>query len=259
MSGPATVALHHEQHGPPEAPALLLAGSLGTSLEMWRPQVEAFSGRFRVIALDHRGHGRSPLGPGAHTIADMGADVIALMDRLGLERAAYVGLSIGGMVGIWLGANAPRRLARMVLLCTSAHAPPPSRWLERAGAVRAAGTVQAVADAVLARWFTPGFAREHPQLVSTYREMLVATDPEGYARCCEAIAAMDLRDHLGRVTAPTLVVAALEDLALEPEHQRLVADGIPGARFEQVAHAAHIASAERPEQVNRLIEEHLCG
>ena len=249
--------LHHTITGPEDAPVLLLGGSLGTNLTMWEPQVEALRNSHRVICFDHRGHGRSPVPAVPYTIADLGGDIVALMDHLEIERASYGGISIGGMAGIWLGAHAPQRLEKLVLVCTSAHAPPASRWLERASAVRAAGTTEVVADAVVERWFTPEWSVAHPRAVAAHRAMIVATDPEGYAGCCEAIAAMDLRDELPQISAPTLVIGALEDLPLPPDHQRLIAETVPGARLELIADAAHIASAEQPDTVNRLIREHL--
>jgi 3-oxoadipate enol-lactonase len=253
----STVLLNHRIVGPPDAPPLLLGSSLGTNLSMWEPQIQALSARFRVIAFDHRGHGNSPVPPPPYAISDLGADVVALMDDLGVERASYAGLSIGGMVGIWLGANAAARLDRLVLMCTSAYAPPPARWLDRAVAVRSAGTTAVIADAVVSGWFTPAWAQAHPETVAAHRSMIVATDPEGYSGCCEALASMDLRGDLPHVAVPTLVIGALQDLALPPEHQRLIAGAVPGARLELVDDAAHIASAQQPLTINRLIEEHL--
>jgi 3-oxoadipate enol-lactonase len=251
------VPLNHRIIGPDDAPVLLLGGSLGTNLSMWQPQIDALSTRFRLVAFDHRGHGDSPVPPTPYTIADLGADVVALMDHLGVEHASYAGLSIGGMVGIWLGASASERLDRLVLMCTSAYAPPPSRWLDRAVAVRSAGTTAVIADAVVSGWFTPEWAQAHPEVVAAHRAMIVATDPEGYSGCCEALSAMDLRDDLPSVAVPTLVIGARQDLALPTEHQQLIADAVPGARLELVDDAAHIASAQQSETVNRLIEEHL--
>jgi 3-oxoadipate enol-lactonase len=251
------VVLNHQVAGPQDAPVLLLGASLGTNLSMWEPQVRELSRTHRVVTFDHRGHGRSPVPPPPYEIADLGADVIALIDHLGVARASYVGLSIGGMAGIWLGANACDRLERLVLMCTSAHAPPASRWLERAAAVRAAGTTEVLADAVVERWFTPAWSAAHPEVIAAHRAMIAATDPEGYSGSCEAIAAMDLRDALPKISVPTLVIGAVDDLALPNEHQRLIADAIPDARLELIPGAAHIASAEQPDTVNRLIEEHL--
>lgn len=250
------VALHHEVAGPDGAPVVLLGSSLGATLELWEPQVPALAERFRVVRFDHRGHGRSPVPPGPYEIADLGGDVLALLDRLGAERASYAGLSLGGMVGMWLGAHAPDRADRLALLCTSAHLPNPT-WAERAAAVRAAGTTEVIADAVVERWLTPSFARERPEVAARLRATLAAQPPEGYAACCGAIERMDLRPDLGAIRAPTLVVAAADDPATPPEHGRVIAAAIPGARFELVADAAHLAGVQRPEIVTALLFDHL--
>jgi 3-oxoadipate enol-lactonase len=252
-----SVGLHHEVTGPAGAPAVLLGGSLGTTLEMWDPQVPALAERLRVVRFDARGHGRSSVPPGPYEIADLGRDVLALMDALGIERAAYVGLSSGGMVGMWLGAYAPERIVRLALLCTSAHMPPASAWAERAATVRAAGSTEAVADAVVARWLTAAFARAHPEVVAELRAMLAAQPPDGYAACCAAIERMDLRPDLGAIRAPVLVIAGEDDQATPPEHARGIADAIPDARLEVLASAAHLASVEQPDAVTRLLLDHL--
>jgi len=250
------VSLHHEIEGPDGAPALLLGGSLGTTLRMWDGQ-RALAEQLRVVRFDHRGHGASPVPPPPYEIADLGRDVLALMDALGIERAAYCGLSIGGMVGMWLAANAPERIERLVLICTSAHMPPASAWRERAEAVLTGGSTEPIADAVVARWLTPGFAARHPEVRAHLRAMLVASDPAGYAACCGAIERMDLRAELPRIGAPTLVISASDDLAAPVEHQRVIAAAIRGARHEIVSPAAHIAAVEQPDAVDRLIGEHL--
>jgi 3-oxoadipate enol-lactonase len=234
-----------------------MGGSLGTTLAMWDPQVGALSERLHVVRHDHRGHGASPVPPGPYEIADLGRDVLALMDELEAETASYCGLSIGGMVGMWLGAHARERVDRLVLICTSAHMPPGSAWEERAAAVRAAGTTEVVADAVVERWLTPGYAAANPGVRKRMRAMLTRTSPAGYAACCGAIGRMDLREDLHRIAAPTLVISGADDQAAPPEHQRLIAERIAGARHEVLAPAAHIASVERPGAVTRLILEHL--
>jgi 3-oxoadipate enol-lactonase len=252
-----TVAeLHFTSDGDAGAPALLLGGSLGTTLAMWEPQLAL--GRFRrLIRFDHRGHGRSPVPAGPYSIADLGGDVLAVMDRLGLERASYCGLSIGGMVGQWLAINAPERVEKLVLICTAAFLPPRSNWAERAEIVRTAGTPAVVADTVIGRWFTPPFAQTHPELVTRYRTMIAATPAEGYAGCCEAIADLDLRAGLPGVTAPTLAIAGAEDPSIPAEHGEAIAEAIPGARIEVLDPAAHLANVERAADVNRLIANHL--
>ena len=248
--------LHHEISGADGAPVLLMGGSLGTTLEMWDGQLP-LAERLRLVRHDHRGHGASPVPPAPYEIADLGRDVLALMDSLGIERASYCGSSIGGMVGIWLGANAPERVARLVLICTSAHMPPASAWRERAAAVLEAVSPEVVADGVVERWLTPDYAAQHAGVRAKLRAMLAATDADGYAACCGAIERMDLREDLSRIAAPTLVVSGSDDPATPLEHQRLIAAAIPGARHEIVARAAHMAAVQQPEAVNRLILEHL--
>lgn len=252
-----TVKLHHEIDGPPDAPALLLGGSLGTTLAMWEPQVRPLSDSRQVIRFDHRGHGRSPIPAGPYEIADLGRDVIALLDDLALPRASYCGVSIGGMVGQWLAINAPERIERLILVCTSAHLPPPEPWLQRGTAVTAAGTVEVIADAVVGRWLTPEFARARSDVAASLRAMLASTDPHGYAACCEAIATMDLRAGLAGVDAPTLVIAGAQDPSIAPEHGRAIAAAVPGARFELLDPAAHLATVERAATVNELIADFL--
>jgi len=242
--------INHEPTG--EGPTVLMGSSLGTSLQMWDEQLP-LADRFRLIRYDHRGHGRSPAPPGPYEIADLASDVL----ELGLGRTHYVGLSIGAMIGMWLAANAPERIDRLILICTSAQLGPPSMWQERAAKVLEAGSTEPVADPVVDRWLTPAFAAEHPDARAKLRAMLTSADPAGYAACCGAIERMDLRADLGRITAPTLVISGADDLATPVEHQRLIAEAIPGARHEILSPAAHVAAVEQADAVNRLIEEHL--
>jgi 3-oxoadipate enol-lactonase len=251
------VTLHRELTGPEDGLVLLLGSSLGTSLAMWDAQVGPLSERFRVVRFDHRGHGASPVPPGPYAIADLGRDVLALLDGLGVARASYAGISLGGMVGLWLAAHAPERIDRLVALCTTAYLPPPEAWAERAAAVEQAGSTEVVADVVVGRWLTPEFARARPDLHAWLRALLVASPPAGYAACCRAIERMDLRADLRRIKAPTLVVVADRDRSTAPEHGELIAATIAGARLELLSPAAHIAAVERAADVNRLIAGHL--
>lgn len=244
--------LNYELGGREGAPVVAFTGSLGTDLTMWRPQSERLGERFRTLRYDVRGHGASPVPPGPYSMDELGSDLVALLDRLGVERVSLCGLSIGGMISMWVAAHAPERVERLVLCCTSAKLGPPETWHERSATVRAEG-VGAIADAVLGRWFTPPFAAEHPEVIERMRGMLIATAPEGYAGCCEAIAAMDLTPALPSVTAPTLVLAAEQDPSTPPEHGRRVAELIPGARFEVISPAAHIATVERPDLTTAMI------
>lgn len=250
------VELHHTLNGPPDAPVVVLSNSLGTSYEMWAPQYPALSTRFRVLRYDQRGHGGSAATPGPYDFSQLGGDVLDLMDRLEIERASLCGVSMGGMTGIWLAANASERIDRLVLCCTSAYLPPRDMWLERAATARAEGMAPLVEPAI-GRWFTPEFAESGSPVVRRTRAILAATQPEGYASCSEAIGGMDLRDALPSITAPALVISASDDPATPPDHGRLIADAIPGARFELIEGARHLASLERPEPVTKLILEHL--
>jgi 3-oxoadipate enol-lactonase len=251
------VALHHRLDGPPEAPLLVLGASLGTTTDLWHPQLAALARDRRVLRYDHRGHGGSPTPAGPYRIADLGGDLLALLDRLGEPRVELAGISLGAMVATWLAAHAPDRVRRLALLSTSALLGPAQGWLDRATAVRVGGP-GAVADTVVGRWFTPAFRDREPATVGWARGMLLHTPAEGYAGCCEAIAAMDLTPVLGRITAPTLVIGAAGDPATPPEHGRRLAAGIPGARFALVD-GAHLANVERPDAVTALLTGFLSG
>ncbi|WFE27384.1 3-oxoadipate enol-lactonase [Solwaraspora sp. WMMD791] len=253
------VDVDHEIVGSDGAPVVLLANSLGSTRAMWDPQVPVLTDAgLRVLRFDTRGHGRSPVPPGPYTLDDLGADVLALLDRLELDRVHVVGLSLGGMIGMWLAARAAARVDRLVLCCTSPLLGPAQAWVERAATVRAHGT-GAVADAVAARWFTPGFAARRPEVVAAARDMIAATPPEGYAGCCAAIERMDLTGLLGSITAPTLVIAGADDPATPPAHGATIAAGIPGATLRIVDDAAHLATVEQPDVTSRLILTHLTG
>lgn len=230
--------------GPEAAPVLILSNSLGTAMEMWDPQMEALSARYRVLRYDSRGHGRSSVPAGAYSMDRLGRDVIELMDGLGIASASFCGLSKGGMVGQWLGYRAPERLERLLLCNTSPFMGPPSAWDDRIDAVRAGG-MAAMTDAVLARWFTPGFAERTPDAVAPVRSMLLATDPAGYAGCCAAIRDMDMRPVLGLIRVPVTVIGGDQDPATPPEHSFALRDGIPGARLVMLP-AAHLSNVECP-------------
>jgi 3-oxoadipate enol-lactonase len=248
--------VHFLSDGPDDAPVVVLAGSLGSTLEMWDPQVAALAERFRVVRYDHRGHGKSPVVPGPFELADLGGDVVELLDRLGAERAHVVGLSLGGMVGMWLAANAPERVDRLALLCTSSLMGPASAWTDRAALVRAEGT-GAVAAAVVDRWVTPEYAAAHPDVVARLREMVAGTPAEGYAACCEVIARMDLTADLAAITAPTLAIAGADDPATPPVHLETIVAGVADGRLAVLDEAAHLASFQQAPAVNRLLLEHL--
>ncbi len=251
-----TVELNHYVEGPEDAPVLVMASSLGTTLRMWDAQAPELSDRFRLLRYDHRGHGSSPVPPWPYAIDDLGRDVLALLDRLELERVSFCGLSLGGMVGMWVASEAPERVERLVLCCTSAQLGPPEAWEMRARTVREHGVAE-VSEAVLERWFTPAFRAGRRDVVEWARGMLRETPAEGYAGCCEAIRDMDLRERLGAIRVPTLVIAGADDPATPPDHAELMRDSIPDARLVVIEQAAHLANVEQPEAVTQAILDHL--
>lgn len=254
----SAIAVTATVDGPPSAPTVVLANSLGSTPAMWDPQYPPLANRLRVVRYDHRGHGESPVPPAPYELADLGADAIALLDRLGLERVHWCGLSLGGMVGMWMAINAPERIDRLVLCCTSARLGPPEMWIERASTVRAQG-VRAIADTGMERWLSPAFMKREPETAARVKAMLIATPAEGYAACCGVIERMDQVEQLGRISAPTLVVAGAEDPATPPDHAELIASRIPGARLEIVPDARHLATIEQPEAMTELILGHLAA
>ena len=237
---------------PVDAPVLVLGNSLGSNQGMWAPLIPAFASRFRVLAVETRGHGGSEVPPGPYALDELGGDFLAVLDGLGLATVRYAGLSLGGMIGMWLASHAPERIERLALVCTSAYLPPATAWIERAETVRARGT-SSLRETQAGRWFTPGFLEREPERVAAALAMLDATPDEGYAGCCEAIAGMDLRPHLGRITADTLVIAGADDPATPPSHGEAIAAAIPGARLRIVPPAAHLATLEQPDTIATLI------
>ncbi|MDI5980361.1 3-oxoadipate enol-lactonase [Amycolatopsis magusensis] len=244
------VQVHHVIDGPADGVPVVLSGSLGSTLAMWEPQVAPLTeAGYRVIRYDHRGHGRSPVPEGPYELADLGVDVLALLDELGVEKAHFAGLSLGGMTGMWLGAHAPERLSSLVLCCTSAKLGPPEMWADRIRAVRESGT-ESLASAVVGRWVTPAF---DPERRAELERMVASTPDEGYAGCCAAIEVMDLTGELAGITVPTLVISATEDPSTPPPHGKAIAEAIPGARYAEVRGAAHLGNVERPDEFSELI------
>jgi len=234
----------------------VLANSLGTGQHLWSRQLPELTERFRVLTYDHPGHGASGLPEEPCTVERFAHSLLELLDELALERVSLCGTSLGGMVGIALALEAPERVERLVLTCTSAYVGPPAGWAERAKIVRTDG-MEAIADSVMVRWFTSRLPGQEPEMVARFRAMLVATPPEGYARCCEALAAWDARELISAISVPTLVIAGAEDSATPVEHAELLASRIPGARLHVLEHAAHLANVERAEEFTQAVLDHL--
>ncbi len=252
-----SLELNHRINGPFDAPVVVLSNSLGASMEMWASQVPALSIGFRVLRYDTRGHGASPVPPGPYELEDLGRDVIDLLDQNEIERAHFCGLSLGGATGMWLAANAPERIDRLVLLCTSARFGTPEMWEERIAQVREHGT-ESVAEAGLGRWLTDDFRASQPGVAARFRAMIESQPDDGYAELCGVLARLDLRDDLSRISAPTLVIAGAQDPSTPPDPDaKLIAESIRGARLEVLDPAAHLANVERAQEVTDLILDHL--
>lgn len=234
--------IHYRFDGPADAPVLVFSNSLGTNLSMWDPQVAALSARFRILRYDMRGHGQSSVTSGPYSITQLGRDVVALLDALEIERADFCGLSMGGMTGIWLGIYAAARLGKLVLSNTAAKIGTAEIWNARMDTVRQGG-MAAVAESILQRWYTPAFRERSPADVERTRQMIVTTPPEGYIANCAAIRDMDHRETIARVTAPTLVIAGVEDPVTTPEDAHFIAGQIPGAKCAELD-AAHLSNIE---------------
>lgn len=235
--------------GADRAPPLLMAHPLGASLDIWAPQVAEFARHFRVIRYDARGHGASPVP--RHAAADaardgvgaLGLDALAIMDALALDRVHWCGLSMGGMAGQWLQAHAPQRLNRVVLANTAASTGAASAWDERRATLKTVGMAGLI-DGVMARWFTPGFAAAHPDVVANVRELVLRTKPDGYAACAMALAGMDLQQAIRGATPPTLVIAGAHDAGTTPEQARFIAGQLADASLLTLE-AAHLSNVEQ--------------
>jgi 3-oxoadipate enol-lactonase len=248
------VKLAHRSDGAPNAPALVLSGGLGTTTAMWDAQVAAFADRYRVLRVDHPGHGDSPVPDGPVTVERIGRAVLGILDELEVARASFCGFSLGGMVGQWLGANAAGRIDRLVLACTGASLGTAAFYRERAELVRREGVEPVVAGA-RERWFTPAF-RDSAEARSII-DALRAVPPEGYAACCEAVGDFDFRAELQRVRPPTLVLFGEHDPVTSPETIDALATGIPYARAAEITGAAHLANVEQPEAFSAAVLSHL--
>ncbi|MFG1905430.1 alpha/beta fold hydrolase [Kribbella sp. NPDC048928] len=244
--------LNYVETGSADAPVVLLGSSLGASQAMWAPQVDVLAKRFRVVAFDHRGHGGSEVPAGPYTIDDLGGDVLELLDTLEVEQASYVGISLGGAIGLWLAEHAPERIHRLVAICPPTNtAANPQPWIDRAAQVRAEGT-KSITDATLSRWFLPEFTDTDP-----VRQLLLDCPPEGYAACCEALSALNLLPDLPDITAPVLLITTDSDQSVPPETVVPLAPQIPSAHLEIIETAAHLVTYSHPQTINPLLLTHL--
>jgi len=240
--------IHYALEGQSGSPVLVFSNSLGTNYSMWDLQVREFHKKFRCLRYDTRGHGQSPPTPGPYSIELLGKDVIAMLDALDLDGVHFCGLSMGGMIGMWLGTNAPERLNKLVLCNTGAKIGTPEGWNARIEAVRKNG-MKSIAPAVVERWFSPAFHQKSPAMISNILKTIEETNADGYSACCAAVRDADFREQLSSIRAPTLVISGAHDPATPPADGRFLAQQIPGARYAEL-NAAHLSNIEDHERFN---------
>jgi 3-oxoadipate enol-lactonase len=228
--------------GPASAPGILLSNSLGTSRELWNPQLEALAQRFRVVRYDTRGHGRSGAPDRDYSLDELGADALAVLDAAGIQRAHIAGVSLGGLTGMWLGVHAPERVASLILANTAAHIGTLELWEQRIGEARRNG-MGGLAELMMPRWFTDTFRRTSPDIVDAFRSMVASCNPAGYVGCCAALRDADVRAELPRIRARTLVIVGQQDPSTPPEQGAAVREAIGHATLTSF-HAAHLSNVE---------------
>lgn len=238
--------------GPEDAPAVMLCNSLASDMTMWDSQLPELAGRYRVLRYDRRGHGRTEASPPPYSIERLAGDALALLNLLRLERVHFVGLSLGGMVGQYLGRHRPDRLRSLTLAATSPHMPPPEMWQERVAIARNAGITDLV-DLTLERWFTAGFRDRHGDRVDRVRRMIQGTSVDGYAGCCLAIAEMDQRADVGGIRTPTLIIVGREDPATPVSVSEFMHGTIEGSELAVIEDAAHLVNIEQPDAFNTAL------
>ena len=237
--------INYEVEGPSNAPVLILCNSIGTNLSMWDDQAPAFTKQFRLVRYDRRGHGKSGAPKGPYTMNQLGRDALAVADAAGAKTFNWCGLSMGGMVGQWLGANAPDRLRRLVISNTHCYYTDKAPWNDRIKLVGEKGLAP-LADPMMERWFTPGFRERSPDKVARVRGMFMATPTDGFLGCCFAVRDMDFRESNSRIRTPTLVIVGSKDVATPPAWGEAIAQQIRGAKLASIPDVSHMSNIEQP-------------
>lgn len=251
------VSFNVSVEGPEDAPALLIGHSLGSDLSQWDPQMPSLTRRFRVVRYDSRGHGMSEPTPGPYSIDQLGRDALGVLDALGIEKAHFMGLSLGGLVGMWLMVNAPHRIDRAILANTNACFGHPDVWNARIRQALADG-MDAMAPATMDRWFTREFQERAPAEIDRISARFRATPAQAYAATAAALRDADLREAIRGVKNRVLVIVGTQDPATPPAAGGLIAEHIPGARLVALE-AAHLSNIEAANDFTRAIVSFLTG
>jgi len=250
--------LAYQIDGRCDAPPLVLINSLGMTTVLWDGIAPDYARHFLTIRYDQRGHGASTADPVPRSVADLGADLIALLDDLGIGRVSICGLSLGGLVAMWVAANAPDRVDRLVLACTSAHPNDEAKWVARVDQVLSHG-VASVTPQGSQGWFTAAFAASHPDLMAKLRREVELASAVAYAGCCEALRTANLLPLLPKISAPTLIIVGGHDRSFPIAHANAIHHGIADSRVVLFDDAAHIACVEIPERFAQASLDHLLG
>lgn len=238
--------IHYELAGPAMAPVLALSNSLGTNFSMWDPQIPELSKKWRLLRYDTRGHGQSSATKGPYAMSQLGRDVLDLLAALNVDKFSFCGLSLGGMIGMWLGLHAAERLQKLVLCSTAAKIGSAETWNARIETLRKGG-MKSISAATMERWFTVGFREKRPDMVQRVKQIFEGANVEGYVACCGALRDCDLREAIPGIRAATLVISATHDPATPPSDGRSITDRIRGARYVELD-AAHLSNIEQSER-----------
>ncbi|MHA5055724.1 3-oxoadipate enol-lactonase [Acinetobacter schindleri] len=249
--------INYQTFGDAAKPALVFSNSLGTNFKMWQPQIDFFQQDFFVICYDTRGHGASSAPQGPYSIDQLGQDVVNLLDHLNIEKAAFCGISMGGLTGQWLAINRPERFNQVVVCNTAAKIGQEQAWLERATLVREQG-LQPIASTAASRWFTEPFIQSNATVVNNLQNDLGAGSPEGYANCCEALAKADVREQLKDITVPVLVVAGQQDPVTTVADGQYMVDRIANSQLFEI-NASHISNIEQPDAFNQAVQKFIAA
>lgn len=250
------VRIAYRVEGNPDGEALVFVNSLGTDLRMWNMQADALGARYRVIRYDCRGHGASDVAGETASLEQLGGDLVGLLDHLGVDRAHLCGLSLGGITSLWVAVHHPRRIMRAVFANTAARHGTREEWDARIAAVRDGG-MAAVRDVVVERFLGAAFRAAHPDAARWVGEMVLATSPVGYIAACTALRDADLRDVVGGIAVPALIVASELDESTPLSLGEALHRAIRGSELAVLPGAAHLSAVERPDEFNRLLTRFL--
>lgn len=245
------VSLNYQTYGQSTQPTLIFSNSLGTNLHMWSPQLQALQAHYHIIAYDTRGHGGSSAPKGPYTLAQLGEDVIALLDHLEVDKAYFCGISMGGLTGQWLAIHYPERFYKVMVCNTAAKIGEEAPWRERAALVRQQGLTP-IAETAAGRWFTESFIKASPEIVTELSDALASGSPEGYASCCEALAVADLRDEIANIDIPVVIVAGQKDPVTTVADGKAMAAKITDATLLEID-ASHISNIEEPQVFTQYV------